>query len=107
MKNEFKALLKEHNVTVAQRFWVDTSENRALSVISQYGYHFRDDHGIMHIASHNNPQYVMLNVMPFFKTKSGEWDVHLKGRHSCEFTDLKEFNSYVDKMKKKRSKTLK
>ena len=65
VKNEFLKFMREHNIDVEDRVWLDIIPGFALSVIPEFNFHYRDEEGYMHIAPRSAPHSVHLNTYVF------------------------------------------
>jgi hypothetical protein len=76
MKNNFELFMREHNIEVDERAWIDVNEDYALSVIPEYNHHYRDENDRMHISPRNEPYSIELNVMLFKRDpQDDEYDI--------------------------------
>ena len=95
MKNEFVKFMREHNIDVEYRVWLDIIPGYALSVIPEYNFHYRDENDYMHIAPPSAPQSVYLNTY-VFEEINGMLQL-MDGMHKIIST-VEELNEYLKEL---------
>lgn len=63
MKNEYENAMYLYDMHLNEPTVIDFNDGYALSIVPEYGYHYRDNEGYMHIAKRNNPQSIELNCL--------------------------------------------
>ena len=91
MKNHFENAMYLYDMKIDERTIIELNNKYALSVIPEYGYHYRDEHDRMHIASRNNPQYIQLNCWVLELGADGLYDMVDFG-DICFVTEQEFFN---------------
>ena len=94
MKNPFLKFMRDMNVNVDERCWLDITDKYALSIIPEHNFHYRDEDDIIHVVPRDQPQNVILNVMLFVKDEDDEYDIDKSREHSFTFDELKEFTTF-------------
>jgi hypothetical protein len=63
MKNNFSKFMREHNVDVDERTFIDINENYILSIIPEHNHHYRNENDHIIISPRDEPYSIELNVM--------------------------------------------
>lgn len=63
MKNDYKNAMYLYDMEMNEVTLIKLKDGNTLSIIPEYGYHYRDAQGFMHIARRDFPHHVQLNCM--------------------------------------------
>ena len=96
MKNEFVKFMREHNIDVEDRVWLDIIPGYVLSVIPEYNFHYRDENDFIHVAPRSEPYSIHLNTYVFFKDNEGKYEV-ITGMNEI-ITTADELNEYLKEL---------
>ena len=100
MKNPFEKFMRDMNVDVDERCWLDITDKHALSIIPEHSFYYRDENNYVQVAPRDEPYSIFLNVMLFVKDEYDEYEIDDSREHSFSFSCIKEFESFVKELTK-------
>lgn len=100
MKNTFEKFMRDMNVDVDERCWLDITDKHALSIIPEHNFHYRDENDYIHVAPRDEPYNIVLNAMLFVKDEDDEYEIDESRDHSFSFSNMEEFESFTKELTK-------